>query len=69
MQTDVIIKEDGSASRMEVLEPSEIINFGVNDNPLKMVCLRVGDGKKGKKVVLTRSSTLLCFATSSRVNF
>jgi hypothetical protein len=36
MQTDVVIKEDGSASRMEVLEPSEVINFGVNDNPLKM---------------------------------
>jgi hypothetical protein len=32
---------------MEVLESSEIINFGVNDNPLKMVS-SLGDGKKGK---------------------
>jgi hypothetical protein len=35
LRTDVVIKENGRASGMEVLEPSKVINLTINDDPLK----------------------------------
>lgn len=34
-RTNVIIKENGSAPRVEVLEPSKVVNLAINDHPLK----------------------------------
>ena len=35
LRTDVVIKENGSASGVEALEPSKVINLTINDDPLK----------------------------------
>jgi hypothetical protein len=35
LRTDVVIKENGSAAGVEVLEPSKVVNLTINDDPLK----------------------------------
>jgi hypothetical protein len=33
-QTDVLVEKDRSSSRMEILEPGDIVDLGVDDDPL-----------------------------------
>jgi len=35
LRTDVVIKENGGTSGVEVLEPSKVVNLTINDDPLK----------------------------------
>ncbi len=37
-RTDVVIKENGSASRVKVLKPSKVVNLAINDYPLTGGC-------------------------------
>ena len=65
-RTDVVIKENSSAARMEVLEPSKVVNLTINDYPLKE---NVKFVTKSTEEALTRSPSLLCSVTASRVSF
>ena len=51
---------------MEVLEPSKVVNLTINDYPLKG---NVKFGTKSTEEDLTRSPSLLCSVTASRVSF
>jgi hypothetical protein len=41
LRTDVVIKENGSASGVEVLEPSKVVNLTINDDPLEGELIQV----------------------------
>ena len=65
-RTDVVIKENSSAARVKVLKPSKVVNLTINDYPLKE---NVKFGTKSTEEALTRSPSLLCSVTASRVSF
>jgi hypothetical protein len=68
--TDVVIKENGGASGVKVLETSKVVNLTINDYPLKWGCeIRDKFEWQLKREILTRSPSLLCFVTWSRVSF
>ena len=54
---------------MQVLEPSKVVNLGVDYDPLNRVTMNVWLISVYKRLILTRSPSLLCFVTSSRVSF
>jgi len=65
-RTDVVIKENCSAAGVEVLKPSKVVNLTINDYPLKG-CVKFET--KVTEEALTRSPSLLCSVTASRVSF
>lgn len=66
-RTNVVVEEHTHASWVKVLESCDIIDFGVNDNPLQTQIHRISF--TGSDVVFLRVNTpghFLCCAVNSR---